>query len=80
MRKAKILKIGIQAIVDMLKGDMIKIVAKATKDPIPEDAKVARMVYNNKEGIIYIELHSESFPPVGDEVDIPFLETTFQPV
>lgn len=80
MRKSKLLKLSMQGIVDMLKGDEIKFHAKATKDPIPTDAKVVRAVYNPKEGVMYVEVSSEFFPAVHEDHDVPYLNTEYQSI
>jgi hypothetical protein len=64
----------------MLKGERIKISALATKDPIPADAKIERLIHSAKEGMLYIELSSDSFPEVHEDAEAPFLQTTFQAV
>jgi len=78
MRKLKILRIATQGIVDMLKGDVIKMHAKVIKDPIPTDAKVVRMVHDPRKGLMYIELQSDFFPEVPEDGEIPYLETQYQ--
>lgn len=80
MRKSKLIKLSLQGVIDMLKGDEVKMHARVIRDPIPTDAKVVRAVYNPKEGVMYVEVSSDFFPEVPEEQDIPYLNTAYQQI